>query len=277
MTSSSNVARGYAFEYAIAYHLEGYSQGKAHISHSDQQIDLSNTRREYYRRLEERHYYDMFIDLDDKAKHIASLLPVAHGEILFVETTNNDGEVYDVLYTDQVGDTVKGSCKTREVHDKTYSLSSDKYHLPRIMDILSVDLPGYTYSMVRSKTGVFHQVLQAVYDDIKTPEMLKLIDEHVLGNGGFYKTIPDGTLRYYPINNHNLNIRDYVYNPTEQKAVHCVVDMMDDDGIVIQSYRGSIPVTCKNNTESVVAYKNGFIDGLHLGFVTQPCNARVIF
>lgn len=201
------VVKGYAYEYAVAYHLEDVSEGSAHISREDNQIELAETRREHYRFLEEKYPKDFQV-INAMAQEVTEVLPTPVNDIFFVESTNNFGEVYDIYYYDKDNTKIKVSCKTKEVNDKTYSLCNKNYKLESIENLLdnSTLVPDMSNQEYLISNNLVEKICSSLYDLMQDNQsddyntFVELNSSHVIGNGGYYKTLPEGGIRYYPEN-----------------------------------------------------------------------------
>lgn len=283
-----SVIRGYAYEYALARSLEDVSDGIAEISHTDQQIDLSDTRREYYWLLHDESHHD-FVDIVSMAENHASLLPVPVGEICFVETTNNHGEVYDIRYTSQGGETVKVSCKTKEVADKSYSISSQRYPLSGLQDMCRKitaniqedttydDLMNlYPHLFADISKYIQDLIINRSEDSADYKMFMRVNDEHLVGSGGYYKTLPDGRIRYYPENTEGTRfyIEDDKATITPGGAVCYTLVMVSGKDDHHLKYSVSLSPGWKTGRKNKVKItKSGVPKGIVLNFAMKVHNA----
>lgn len=289
-TMNMSALKGYAYEYALAKHLEDVSGGRALISHDDKQLDLSSTRREHYRELEENHG-DVFNEIDNMAKHHSTLLPQPSGDICFVETTNNAHEVYDIYYHDKNDQFIKVSCKTKEVFDKSYSLNSNKYPLEELNHIVisyMMNSQDVTHKeFMENNPNFMTDMVECIYNVLENGEtqgdeymsLLLLCSEHVVGNGGYYKTIPDGGVRYYPENHDGsvFYIQDGSVRKKDLSLSFVFVIVSPHDGFE-QNYIITVSPGWKNNmSSSIVKTKNGFPKGLVLNFSMKLPNAHMLY
>lgn len=284
MTMNMNLIKGYAFEYAVAYYLEEKSSGDAHIAHTDQQIDLSATRREYYRYLQNNDKnskeYHMFCEINSMAKNVACLLPVPYGNISFVETTNNTSEVYDIYYNDRSDELIKVSCKTREVSDKSYSFSSGLLHCDEILDIMDkYHDKSKLYIDLKHNKNFVADIIQAIYDyACFYPQDFAEFNSHiVIGNGGYYKTIPDGTVRYYPKNSGTSSLlQDSIYIDFVNNSLCYTIQVENDDGYIhIYNIRATLFI--RGRSKSPILCKGNFMKKVGLDFTMSLNNSHTIF
>lgn len=279
-----NLIKGYAFEYAVAYYLEEKSSGCAHIAHTDQQIDLSATRREYYRYLQDNgknsDEYHMFCEINSMAKNVAHLLPTPYGDISFVETTNNTGEVYDIYYKDRSDELIKVSCKTREVSDKSYSFSSGLLHCDNILEIMNkYHVDSKLYSDLKHNEFFAADIIHTIYDyACSFPQEFATFNSHiVIGNGGYYKTIPDGTVRYYPKNSGTPSLlQDSTYIDFVNNSLCYTIHIENNDGYV-HAYNIRATLFIRGKSNSPILYKGNFMKKVGLDFTMSLSNSHTIF
>ena len=196
--TTQQVKNGYGFEYAVAHAIESVSAPHGYISRDDRELPLSATRRDHLRDLEHTDP-DLYQDYVERARTVAGIVPAARGPIHFAPETCNPGEVYDICYTDDGGSLVKISCKTTEVVDKKYTPASCSYPLTCTDSTLEgigtrADVTARHAPLLSTqvRNGFIHDVTY------NTPQVEKLFREHVIGTGDYYKTLPDGSVRYYP-------------------------------------------------------------------------------
>lgn len=210
----TRLARGYAHEFELASAIVSVSEGMALTPSTGPQPELWERRRR--RRDEVRSATPAeYADILARAQMSALLLPRATGPVSFVEVNANGGEVYDIIYDDD-DDVVKVSAKLSDTEDKAYRFNSSEFIIPTADAYLRtiftrVDaLTGSSFAEVLSRRGMTVLDLQnaltslladAVNGDADSEDVAvikRLTADRIVGVGGYWKTLGDGGIRWYP-------------------------------------------------------------------------------
>lgn len=213
-TAGKNTHRGYAHEYLMARAIIEHSDN-ARFSQDEKQVALKEIRKGYADALREKSASED-MSIYEIAQEAAGYLPQAQGEVLFTETNANGGEVFDILYHDVDGKRIALSCKLSEMEDKSHRFSTADYRIPPIEN-LNRDMFSHAYEKGMSYEQALQEkemTTQGYYDllllqleetlangpDSWRDTLLSLTSERFIGNGGYYKTLNNGGIRYYPTN-----------------------------------------------------------------------------
>lgn len=270
MSKSRNVLRGYAHEFLVAEKIIEQNNAYASFSTSESQQNLYNIRLSYVHELR-NNFPQEYAKIMLLAEKSASLLPLAYSTVDFVETSANGSDVYDVIYSDIDENLIKVSCKLAKMEDKAYRFSTENYVFNKEMVLLqslfteedtiqglsfqeSLNNKGYSvrklqYELVNSlKYSLINQSDQS-YD-----MFMKLLSERFIGYGGFYKTLPNGEILYYPeqvIGEDSLLINVESVDSTHTTLL-CEADLLDKNFSLKQKYLVSFRVKFKDGVNKPV-------------------------
>ena len=213
MTRGRNIphrATGNIHELKVAEYVIEESGGEAYFSETPSQCRQRNMR---LRDVNRYANHPKTREIERKARISASILPVAKGEVCFTESDINPGEVYDFMYVSIDGERVKVSCKFVEMEDKAYRFCTNNYRFFSV-DRLNEDIFGdyagrRSYNDVLTGSGMSvpdyqEMVIGAMISTFKDEQsddfdtLKRLTVERFIGSGGYYKTLNDGGVRYYP-------------------------------------------------------------------------------
>lgn len=212
---SINNLRSDVHEFFVASEVVAKSSGVAHFSSDKKQKAQHDRRAASVAALRKERGVKHVESIRTLALRTVSQLPTAVGDVLFTVHAANDGEVYDVIYTDASGKRVAVSCKLSMVEDKAYRFSTSGYQLSALTRYNREIFPstlnktGKTYQQVfdeKKMTVVQYQqhvctlVSSLLCDDTHVDHavFLRLVKERFLGKGDYYRTTPSGDVRYFP-------------------------------------------------------------------------------
>lgn len=212
---SINNLRSDVHEFFVASEVVANSSGAAHFSSDEKQQAQHDRRAASVAALRKERGVKHVEGIRTLALRTVAQLPAALGEVLFTVHAANDGEVYDVIYTDASGNRVAVSCKLSMVEDKAYRFSTNGYQLSSLTRYNSEVFPatlsntGKTYQQVfdeKKMTVAQYQqrvctlVSSMLSDDTHVDHaiFLRLVKERFLGKGDYYRTTPSGDVRYFP-------------------------------------------------------------------------------
>lgn len=269
---SKRLYRGFAHELEVAESVINESGGEAYFASSPVQERLQSVR---------RRYLDLIMkDSPDEASEILRLavsaaekLPHAYGPVSFVEVSANGGEVYDILYGDKEGNIIPVSCKLSEMEDKSYRFNSSDFIIPSVDsfsrslftpdDVSShrsffsaLERHGMGVADVqREVVGIMEKALLEGEGNEDAEMILKLTSERFIGHGGFWKTLSDGNIRFYPrqCDNDVLTVVDGSVRTTPTSLVYVVALMdMDAQSRLKQLYKVNFRVKFKDGINKPV-------------------------
>lgn len=270
MTKTRNVLRGYAHEFLVAEKIIEENNSYASFSHTETQQKLHNIRLSYTNELYNSfpQEYTKIVSLAEKS---ASLLPLAYSTVDFVETSANGGDVYDVIYLDIDRNPVKVSCKLAKMEDKAYRFSTEGYIFDKEMellqslftekDVLSKNtfkeaLSNKGYSVIKLQTTLVNSLKSSLINqaDQSYDMFMKLLSERFVGNGGFYKTLPNGDVIYYPeqIIGEDRFVIDTNNLTTTSTTLKCEADLLDKNNVLKQKYAISFRIKFKDGVNKPV-------------------------
>lgn len=193
---------GYANEQIVAEEIVKASMGKSKIknrsSHREKKLEellLINPSK--------------VLSLRKNAQVTANSIPISYTDVEFNDLSANGGDVYDIKYFDESGNTVLLSCKTSNVEDKSYRFSTSEYQLPFLINFLktSINDTSLTYeeNIIKNGYSSVSHFLKSLRDKIAysiinddQEEFKDLLNDRIIGNGGFYKMIKNGNVIFYP-------------------------------------------------------------------------------
>lgn len=266
--AQSQSFRGSTHELFVAEEIINNSDGKAHFATSNTQTHVYNMRKDSIEKISEQD----IPKIRKVAQITADLLPKAVGEVLFTEKSANGGYVYDVLYSDKKGDPVYLSCKLSNIEDKAYRFNTLEYNIDNCNNYLKsifnqekVDRGlSFAEALIEENLKV-SDIQKALISEIEssilsdetnqTFEMImKLIDERFIGHGGYYKTLANGSIIYYPENKATNTF--VIDKSTVEKKRHTTivfdVDMYDENNNFIQKYALSFRVKFKDGVNKPI-------------------------
>lgn len=268
--TAKNVLRGYSHELFVAEKLIEYSDGKAYVDDSLVQQKLLTNRKRHSEELLSSFPSDYKKITQLTEKHVAHL-PQAYGSVKFTETSANGGEVYDVMYQDVSGDFVKVSCKLSKMEDKAYRFSSEDYILDKETDFLKMlftqddvsngltfaeALAQKDYTVGKMQSVLVNSIAESLLSksDQTYDMFMKLLSDRFIGVGGFYKTLPNGGVLWYPENvvgKDTLHIVDESI-VTTRTTVKFRVRLVDEFDVLKQLYDVSFRVKFKDGVRKPV-------------------------
>lgn len=212
---SINNLRSDVHEFYVASEIVTKSAGAARFSVEEKQKAQYERRAASVIALRKERGAKQVDEIRNLALRTVSKLPTAVGEVLFTVHAANEGEVYDVIYTDTQGNRVAVSCKLSVVEDKAYRFSTNGYQLSTVNSYNRQIFPsalkdsGKSYEQVfaEKKTTVvqYQQHVSSLIVKLLTDEnhgdhdvFVRLVKERFLGKGDYYRTTPSGDVRYFP-------------------------------------------------------------------------------
>jgi len=264
---NKSVLYGYSYEFLIAQALIDQSLLSKGLSTQDSQQGLIDTRRNYARKLEED-YPDDFIELQDKAQHVAELLPHSVDFIYFTPQAANGSEVYDIFYYSNTGK-IKVSCKTKEVEDKSYSFNTNGY-IPKNIDDFHNDIfiEGKTYRQCLKDSNLSAKDYQEKVRDLMISKdnkrlLTRLTNDRFIGAGDYYKTLDDGGIRYYPHNTDSDHIDISDITTTSFNSFYYIAVLKYKDNTIKQIYRIDFKIDfMRSYNNRIKRSKNGSVKGV---------------
>lgn len=268
MTSKNNL-RGYSHEYLIAKKLiENAKESK--LNNTETQKNIINHRKNLYEELS-KNFPTEAEDIEFIATKTVSQLPEAKGTVSFVEKSANGSDVYDVIYFDINNKTIKVSCKLSKMEDKAYRFNTKNYTFEKEMRILknfftaedAIMQRTYLESLESKNSSVRDlqiELINSLKESLQTQNnqsyimMKKLISEKFIGNGGYYKTLPNGDLLYYPLQDFSkdsINIESLSIE-TSETTISFKVDLLDDFNQIKQKYKISFRIKFKDGVKKIV-------------------------